>query len=79
VAKAERDQVIRQSKDSLPRRRVAELTEMTPGRVQQIVDQGERLGTHASHRSSTSSANSSNARARRSVFLSSGRLTSRKP
>ncbi len=38
AAKAERDRVIRESKDSLPRRRVAELTEMTPGRIQQIVD-----------------------------------------
>jgi hypothetical protein len=42
VAMAERDQVIRRSKDALPRRRVAELTEMTPGRVQQIVDEAER-------------------------------------
>lgn len=38
VAKSERDVAIRRSKDSLPRRRVAELTEMTPGRVQQIID-----------------------------------------
>jgi len=42
VAMAERDQVIRRSKDSLPRRRVAELTEMTPARAQQIVDEAER-------------------------------------
>jgi hypothetical protein len=38
TAQAERDQAIRQSKDILPRRRVAALAEMTPGRVQQIVD-----------------------------------------
>lgn len=37
-AKAQRDRAIRESKETLPRRRVAELTEMTPGRVQQIVD-----------------------------------------
>jgi hypothetical protein len=42
VAMAERDQVIRRSKDSLPRRRVAELTETTPGRIQQIIDEAER-------------------------------------
>lgn len=38
VAKAQRDQLIRETREALPRRRVAELTEMTPGRVQQIVD-----------------------------------------
>jgi hypothetical protein len=38
VAQAERDEAIRRSKDALSRRRVAELTEMTPGRVQQIID-----------------------------------------
>lgn len=38
AAQAERDHLIRRSSDSLSRRRVAELTEMTPGRVQQIVD-----------------------------------------
>lgn len=38
VAQAERDEAIRRSRDALSRRRVAELTEMTPGRVQQIVD-----------------------------------------
>ncbi len=38
VAQAERDEAIRRSKDVLSRRRVAELTEMTPGRVQQIID-----------------------------------------
>jgi hypothetical protein len=38
VAKAERDEAIRRSKDDLPRRQVAELVEMTPGRVQQIID-----------------------------------------
>jgi hypothetical protein len=38
VAQAERDEAIRRSRDALPRRRVAELTEMTPGRVQQIID-----------------------------------------
>lgn len=38
VAKSERDEAIRLSKDDLPRRRVAELVEMTPGRVQQIID-----------------------------------------
>jgi len=38
VAKAERDEAIRRSKDELPRRQVAELVEMTPGRVQQIID-----------------------------------------
>jgi hypothetical protein len=38
AAKAERDRVIQESKDSIPRRRVAELTEMTPGRIQQIID-----------------------------------------
>lgn len=38
VAKAERDEAIRRSKDDLPRRHVAELVEMTPGRVQQIID-----------------------------------------
>jgi hypothetical protein len=38
TAKAERDHAIRESKDVLSRRRVAELTEMTPGRIQQIVD-----------------------------------------
>jgi hypothetical protein len=38
AAQAERDHLIRRSKDALPRRRVAELTEMTPGRVQQIID-----------------------------------------
>jgi hypothetical protein len=42
VAQAERDEAIRRSKDSLSRRRVAELTEMTPGRVQQIVDRRDR-------------------------------------
>lgn len=38
VAQAERDEAIRQSRDVLSRRRVAELTGMTPGRVQQIID-----------------------------------------
>jgi hypothetical protein len=41
AAQAERDQAIRHSKDFLPRSRVAALTEMTPGRVQQIVDKGQ--------------------------------------
>jgi hypothetical protein len=41
VAQAERDEAIRRSRDALSRRRVAELTEMTPGRVQQIID-GDR-------------------------------------
>jgi hypothetical protein len=38
IAKTERNQAIRASKDALPRRRAAELTEMTPGRIQQIID-----------------------------------------
>jgi hypothetical protein len=38
VAQAERDAAIRRSREILSRRRVAELTEMTPGRVQQIID-----------------------------------------
>jgi len=38
VAQAERDEAIRHSREVLSRRRVAELTEMTPGRVQQIID-----------------------------------------
>lgn len=41
VAQAERDEAIRESRDVLSRRRVAELTEMTPGRVQQIIDRRE--------------------------------------
>jgi hypothetical protein len=40
TAKAERDRAIRDSKDALSRRRVADLAEMTPGRVQQIIDGG---------------------------------------
>ena len=40
-AQAERDEAIRDSRDVLSRRRVAELTEMTPGRVQQIIDRRE--------------------------------------
>jgi hypothetical protein len=42
VAQAERDEAIRRSRDVLSRRRVAELTEMTPGRVQQIIDRASR-------------------------------------
>jgi hypothetical protein len=42
VAQAERDRAIHRSKDSLSRRRVAELTEMTSGRVQQIIDRRDR-------------------------------------
>lgn len=42
VAQAERDEAIRRSRDALSRRRVAELTEMTPGRVQQIIDRPGR-------------------------------------
>jgi len=42
VAQAERDEAIRHSKEVLSRRRVAELTEMTPGRVQQIIDRQGR-------------------------------------
>lgn len=38
VAQAERDEAIQQSRDVLSRRRVAELTGMTPGRIQQIID-----------------------------------------
>jgi hypothetical protein len=38
AAKVERDHAIRESRDALSRRRVAELTEMTPGRIQQIID-----------------------------------------
>ena len=38
AAKADRDHAIRKSRDVLSRRRVAVLTEMTPGRIQQIVD-----------------------------------------
>ena len=41
VAQAERDEAIRESRDVLSRRRVAELTEMTPGRVQQIINRRE--------------------------------------
>jgi hypothetical protein len=41
VAQTERDEAIRDSRDVLSRRRVAELTEMTPGRVQQIIDRRE--------------------------------------
>lgn len=42
VAQAERDEAIRRSRDVLSRRRVAELTGMTPGRVQQIIDRQSR-------------------------------------
>ena len=42
VAQAERDEAIQKSRDVLSRRRVAELTEMTPGRVQQIIDRASR-------------------------------------
>lgn len=38
AAKAERNRTIRESKHVLSRRRVAELTDMTPGRIQQIID-----------------------------------------
>jgi hypothetical protein len=38
VAQAERDEAIQKSRDVLSRRRVAKLTGMTPGRVQQIID-----------------------------------------
>lgn len=41
VAQAERDEAIRESRGVLSRRRVAELTEMTPGRVQQIINRRE--------------------------------------
>ena len=42
VAHADRDEAIRRSKHALSRRRVAELTGMTPGRVQQIIDRESR-------------------------------------
>lgn len=42
VAQAERDEAIWESRALLSRRRVAELTEMTPGRVQQIIDRASR-------------------------------------